>query len=175
MIKPTTACKFTPGAFACLLLFTLASPSAIDGWNGGPTSWGGNNSHQYAHGPRISLLKEFRPIGASGNNLLNPSFDPVPGSAELAIAPLNLPLKRTTKWLRGRMRGRSATSSREERARRGRTARRPTRSLRRGFMSSASSSITTSISKETPDDLRRHQHHRAGRRSRLHARARPSR
>jgi len=43
-----------------------------------------------AAGPhRITLLPEFRPIGASGNNLLNPGMDPVPGSPELAIAPLN--------------------------------------------------------------------------------------
>jgi peroxidase len=38
-------------------------------------------------GPR--LLPEFRPIGGSGNNLVHPSFDPVPGTPELAIAPLN--------------------------------------------------------------------------------------
>ena len=39
--------------------------------------------------PRIALLPEFRPIGATGNNLANPALEPVPGSAELAIAPLN--------------------------------------------------------------------------------------
>lgn len=32
-----------------------------------------------------SLLKEFRPIGGSGNNLANPAFNAVPGSAELAV------------------------------------------------------------------------------------------
>jgi hypothetical protein len=36
------------------------------------------------------LLAEFRPIGESGNNLQNPNFDPVPGSPEIALAPLNL-------------------------------------------------------------------------------------
>src|SRR6516162_4252093 len=39
--------------------------------------------------PQISLLKEFRPIGGSGNNLENPDFDVVPGSPEIALAPLN--------------------------------------------------------------------------------------
>lgn len=37
----------------------------------------------------VTLLPEFRPIGGSGNNQLFPDMDPVPGSAELAIAPLN--------------------------------------------------------------------------------------
>ena len=36
----------------------------------------------------IALLGEFRPIGGGGNNLNNPGFDPVPGSPELALAPL---------------------------------------------------------------------------------------
>ena len=35
-----------------------------------------------------ALLKEFRPIGGGNNNLLHPEFNAVPGSAELAIAPL---------------------------------------------------------------------------------------
>jgi peroxidase len=39
--------------------------------------------------PHISLLKEFRPIGGSGNNLENPDLDVVPGSPEMALAPLN--------------------------------------------------------------------------------------
>jgi peroxidase len=39
--------------------------------------------------PSIALLPEFRPIGGGGNNLQNPSFDPVPNSAELSLAPLN--------------------------------------------------------------------------------------
>jgi peroxidase len=37
----------------------------------------------------ISLLSEFRPIGGSGNNLEKPDFNVVPGSPELALAPLN--------------------------------------------------------------------------------------
>ena len=39
--------------------------------------------------PGIKLLPEFRPIGAVGNNLANPALNPVPGSPEIAIAPLN--------------------------------------------------------------------------------------
>ena len=39
--------------------------------------------------PVVSLLPEFRPIGGGGNNLQFPEFDPVPGSAELELAPLN--------------------------------------------------------------------------------------
>jgi heme peroxidase len=39
--------------------------------------------------PQINLLQEFRPIGGSGNNLQNSAFDPVPGSPEVALAPLN--------------------------------------------------------------------------------------
>jgi peroxidase len=36
-----------------------------------------------------ALLREFRPIGGSGNNLTRPSFNATPGSPELKIAPLN--------------------------------------------------------------------------------------
>ena len=39
--------------------------------------------------PQIDLLREFRPIGAVGNNVQNPQLNPVPRSPELAIAPLN--------------------------------------------------------------------------------------
>jgi len=39
--------------------------------------------------PDTDLLKEFRPIGGTGNNLANPRLNSVPGSPELAIAPLN--------------------------------------------------------------------------------------
>lgn len=39
--------------------------------------------------PPTALLGEFRPIGASGNNLVHPDLDPAPGSAEIALAPLN--------------------------------------------------------------------------------------
>ena len=41
------------------------------------------------NGPQIRLLNEFRPIGGSGNNLKHPELDAVPGSPELAMAPLN--------------------------------------------------------------------------------------
>ena len=37
----------------------------------------------------VVLLNQFRPIGGSGNNLANPALNPVPGSAEIALAPLN--------------------------------------------------------------------------------------
>jgi peroxidase len=37
----------------------------------------------------VALLGEFRPIGGGGNNLHNPALDAVPGSAELALAPLS--------------------------------------------------------------------------------------
>lgn len=45
----------------------------------------------FAGGPQppIALLKAFRPIGGSGNNLQHPELDPVPGAAELALTPLN--------------------------------------------------------------------------------------
>ena len=39
--------------------------------------------------PQISLLKEFRPIGGTGNNLKNPELDVVPGTPEIALTPLN--------------------------------------------------------------------------------------
>ena len=39
--------------------------------------------------PAIQLLRAFRPIGGSGNNLLIPAFNAVPGSPELSLAPLN--------------------------------------------------------------------------------------
>jgi heme peroxidase len=42
------------------------------------------------HGPpMVSLLKQYCPIGAAGNNLKNPQFNPVPNTPELALAPLN--------------------------------------------------------------------------------------
>jgi peroxidase len=42
-----------------------------------------------AHAKSPDLLPEFRPIGATGNNILHSELEPVPGSAELRIAPLN--------------------------------------------------------------------------------------
>jgi peroxidase len=34
-------------------------------------------------------LKEFRPIGGTGNNLKNPELDVVPGTPEIALTRLN--------------------------------------------------------------------------------------
>jgi peroxidase len=39
--------------------------------------------------PQVSLLSEFRPVGGSGNNLRFPWLDAIPGSSEIALAPLN--------------------------------------------------------------------------------------
>ena len=39
--------------------------------------------------PTPALLKEFRPIGGSGNNLQNPRLDAVPGAPEQRLAPPN--------------------------------------------------------------------------------------
>jgi peroxidase len=39
--------------------------------------------------PDTDLLKEFRSIGGTGNNLANPRLNSTPGSPEIAIAPLN--------------------------------------------------------------------------------------
>ena len=66
--------KFT-AAIACLLFFAVLSTLVAE--------------HPEGDRPRISLQREFRPIGGSGNNLRHPNFDPVPGSPELAFAPLN--------------------------------------------------------------------------------------
>jgi peroxidase len=62
-------------AVAYLIFFTIGSATAGDlrGWCS----------------PEISLLKEFRPIGGSGNNLQNPALDVVPGTPEIALTPLN--------------------------------------------------------------------------------------
>ncbi len=38
---------------------------------------------------RISLLPEFRPIGGTGNNLVNPDLDVVPDTPEIALTPLH--------------------------------------------------------------------------------------
>lgn len=39
--------------------------------------------------PRPELLTEFRPIGGSGNNIVNPGLNAVPGTPQIALAPLN--------------------------------------------------------------------------------------
>jgi peroxidase len=68
-------CFLKPGAMACLALFTAASPLVAQ--------------NLAVTNPQISLLREFRPIGGSGNNLKQPNLNVVPGSPELALAPPN--------------------------------------------------------------------------------------
>jgi peroxidase len=68
----TRCCQLWPGIMACGLYFAVISALAASP----PTT-------------AISLLSEFRPIGGSGNNLEKPDFNVVPGSPELALAPLN--------------------------------------------------------------------------------------
>jgi peroxidase len=46
-------------------------------------------SVQGQSGSQGVLLKEFRPIGGSGNNIANPELNVVPGTPEIALAPLN--------------------------------------------------------------------------------------
>jgi peroxidase len=65
-----------PSYFACLLLLTSVPGSR------------GQDSHTQQP-PQAELLKEFRPIGGTGNNLNHPTLDVVPGTPEIAIAPLN--------------------------------------------------------------------------------------
>src|ERR1700722_2165649 len=74
--QPPTLPKFGRlETIACLVFLTVLPVKAAD-------LRGGNI-------PQINLLKVFRPIGGSGNNLKNPDINVVPGSAELALAPLN--------------------------------------------------------------------------------------
>src|SRR6201997_5910823 len=37
----------------------------------------------------VTLLESIRPIGGSGNNLVHPYLDPIPGRAEINLAPIN--------------------------------------------------------------------------------------
>ncbi len=67
--------KRIPETIACLLCLMAVCAAGADLL--------GTNSSQ------ISLLKEFRPIGGSRNNLKNPDLDVVPGSPEIALTPLN--------------------------------------------------------------------------------------
>jgi peroxidase len=64
-----------PGAMVCLTLFTAASPLVAQ--------------NRAVANSQISLLREFRPIGGSGNNLRHPHLNVIPGNPELALAPLN--------------------------------------------------------------------------------------
>jgi peroxidase len=65
-----------PGHIAFLLLFASMSYTFAQ-------------VQQDRRGSQGDLLREFRPIGGGGNNIANPSLNAVPGSAELALAPLN--------------------------------------------------------------------------------------
>ena len=64
-----------PKTIAGLLLLTALSATAGDLPGGGT--------------PQVSPLKAYCPIGAAGNNVQNPQYNPVPNSPELALAPLN--------------------------------------------------------------------------------------
>ena len=70
------------------LVFAVTLPSPAG------ENHGGDGPHRGGSGPQqgsaqIRLLPEFRPVGASSNNLTHPDFDPVPGTPELALAPPN--------------------------------------------------------------------------------------
>ncbi|MBV9489994.1 MAG: peroxidase family protein [Verrucomicrobia bacterium] len=67
--------KLAPSVLAGLLFVTSIPASA--------TGLQGQNL------PQINLLREFRPVGGTGNNLLHPALNAVPGRAELALAPLH--------------------------------------------------------------------------------------
>ncbi len=74
--------KFTAG----LVLGGLCSGTVLAS---PPPILGGNGPQPRENGPQISLLKEYRPIGGVNNNLIHPNFNAVPGSPEIALAPLN--------------------------------------------------------------------------------------
>jgi hypothetical protein len=69
-------------AFLCGTTLAIAQQPG-NGPRQGPPNPPPNSPHP------IALLPEFRPIGASGNNLVHPNWDPVPGSPEIALAPPN--------------------------------------------------------------------------------------
>jgi peroxidase len=64
-----------PRIIAGLLLVTAVSATADDLRRHAP--------------PQVGLLREFRRIGGVRNNLQNPSLNAVPGTPEIALAPLN--------------------------------------------------------------------------------------
>jgi peroxidase len=68
-----------------LFVAGIAAAAAANQSGNGPNRGGG----WPGGGSLIKLLPEFRPIGGTGNNLQNPDLDVVPGSAEIALAPLN--------------------------------------------------------------------------------------
>ena len=65
-----------PGYIAFLLIFASMSYAFAQ-------------VQQDQNGSQAQLLREFRPIGGSGNNIANPSLDVVPGTPEIALTPLN--------------------------------------------------------------------------------------
>jgi peroxidase len=77
-----TPCQPAVEITVCVLFFSILSASVADNVERGARPAGGD-------GPDVSLLEEFRPIGGSGNNLVHPDLDVVPGRAEIAWAPLN--------------------------------------------------------------------------------------
>jgi peroxidase len=73
--KPLSTPRIFFRTFSCLLPFAVLSATAAD--------LRGRGS------PSVSLMREFRPIGGTGNNLQRPNLNAVPGTPELALAPLN--------------------------------------------------------------------------------------
>jgi hypothetical protein len=125
--------KFIPKTAAAFLISTAVSLIGAD--------LKGSNI------PQINLLPEYCPIGGSGNNLQNPNFDPVPGRAEIALAPLNFAPKTSNELVDGpnpRFISNVIAVALEQTVR---TRKRPTLLLQRGSTSSVSSSIMISISK----------------------------
>jgi peroxidase len=74
--------RLTAIGAVCLLTGGTVSPSFAQTSPAAPANGGAPQN-------KVQLLSEFRPIGGSGNNTVNPGFNPTPGSPELALAPLN--------------------------------------------------------------------------------------
>jgi len=74
---------------SALLLSVSWMAAFLASASGGKPSWPPHNGSGFGSAGRVSLLPEFRPIGGGGNNLQNPALDPIPGSPEIALAPLN--------------------------------------------------------------------------------------
>jgi peroxidase len=76
--------KVIRAALACSVFLAAASPSATAQRRTGSVPLGSPGTSA-----QVRLLKEFRPFGGGGNNLRSPALNAVPGSPELAFAPLN--------------------------------------------------------------------------------------
>jgi peroxidase len=85
VIGITAACLLAGGSVSPSLAQTApaAAPTSSPGIAPSPSVAPANQSNG------IQLLREFRPIGGTGNNLNNPGLNATPGSPELIIAPLN--------------------------------------------------------------------------------------